>query len=84
MNNNRILISEFNSRMYAAKVRINDLENNSVRNIQSNAHRKEKRRENTEKCIKLYIGYVKKSNVHFQSCKRRKENELEAMPGDTD
>lgn len=43
MNNIRILMSEFNSRMYAAKVRVNELENNSAGNIQSNAQRKKRK-----------------------------------------
>lgn len=43
MNNIRILMSEFNSRMYAAKMRIIELENNSVGNIQSNGQRKKRK-----------------------------------------
>lgn len=43
MNNIRIVMSEFNSRMYAAKVRGNELENNSAGNIQSNAQRKKRK-----------------------------------------
>lgn len=36
----RILTNEFNSRLYAAKERINKLKDNSIETTQSKAHRK--------------------------------------------
>lgn len=79
----RILTNEFNSRLYAAKERINKLKDNSIETTQSKAHRKRLKMENNEKDIKLYIGYVEESNVQSESHKKGK-NKVEVILRDTD